>query len=180
MRIDRRRASLLPLAALLGPGTALVARAEAFMTDAQAAAEIFPGGRFERRVLTLTDAEAKAVRAASGQTVRARDLVYWKDAVGNAVFVDQVLGKHELITYAVGVSTSGAVAGVEVLEYRETYGGQIRGEAWRRQFRGKTKSSPLKLDEDILNISGATLSSAHVTAGVKRILATHDQVRARL
>ncbi len=180
MTFARRAARLAPLTALLGPGTALVARAETYMTDVQAATTIFPGSKFERRTLTLSDADAKAVREASGQAVRSKIIVYWKDAGGNAVFVDQVLGKHEFISYAVAVSTAGAVAGVEILEYRETYGGQIRGAAWRRQFVGKTKTCPLKLDADIRNIGGATLSSAHVTNGVKRVLATHDRIRARL
>jgi FMN-binding protein len=42
------------------------------------------------------------------------------------------------------------------------------------QFVGKTASAPLKLDADIRNISGATLSSRHVTEGVRRLLATYE------
>ena len=41
------------------------------------------------------------------------------------------------------------------------------------QFVGKTSASPLKVNGDIRNISGATLSSMHVTEGVKRILAAY-------
>jgi len=62
------------------------------------------------------------------------------------------------------------------LEYNESYGGQVRDESWRQQFVGKTSSSPLALNKDIKNISGATLSSRHVTDGVKRILQFHDLV----
>ncbi len=165
---------------LLGPATAVVCRAETYMTDAQAAAAIFPGARFERKTFTLDDADAKAVRAASGQTVRSRGLVYWRSSGGETVFVDQVLGKHEFITYAVGVSSAGKVAGVEVLEYRETYGSQVRGKEWLSQFVGKDSSAPLKLDDDVRNISGATLSSAHVAAGIKRLLCTYARVRVNL
>ena len=43
-----------------------------------------------------------------------------------------------------------------------------------RQFVGKTSQSPLKLDRDIKNISGATLSCRHVTDGVKRLLAFYE------
>jgi Na+-translocating ferredoxin:NAD+ oxidoreductase RnfG subunit len=39
---------------------------------------------------------------------------------------------------------------------------------------GKTSQSPLKLDRDIKNISGATLSCRHVTDGVKRLLAFYE------
>ena len=85
-----------------------------------------------------------------------------------------VLGKHELITYAVGLDTQGRVRGVEILDYRESHGGEIRDPQWRLQFAGKTAREPLQLDRDIRNISGATLSCRHVTDGVKRILALYE------
>ena len=66
------------------------------------------------------------------------------------------------------------VRGLEVLDYRETYGGEIRNPRWRQQFVGKRPGAALKLDGDIKNISGATLSSRHVTDGVRRLLATYD------
>ena len=53
-------------------------------------------------------------------------------------------------------------------------GGEIRNADWRKQFVGKTARSPLLLNDDIRNISGATLSSRHVTEGIKRILATYE------
>lgn len=92
-----------------------------------------------------------------------------KTALGFFI-LDEVLGKHENITYAVGLGPQGEVLQVEIMDYRESYGGQIRQESWRRQFKGKTEKDPLQLDKDILNISGATLSCRHVTEGVKRLL----------
>lgn len=89
------------------------------------------------------------------------------------LLVDQVIGKAEAITYALALDPHGAVLGLEVLEYRETHGGEIRLPAWRRQFVGKTTEDPVRLDSDIHNISGATLSCRHVTDGVRRLLALH-------
>jgi Na+-transporting NADH:ubiquinone oxidoreductase subunit NqrC len=66
------------------------------------------------------------------------------------------------------------VRGIEILEYRESYGHEVRMAAWRKQFAGKSIADPLQLDQDIRNISGATLSCRHVTAGVKRLLALHE------
>ena len=60
------------------------------------------------------------------------------------------------------------------MDYRETYGGQIRDQKWRAQFLAKTSKSTLKLDSDIKNISGATLSCRHITDGVKRLLAFYE------
>jgi len=59
---------------------------------------------------------------------------------------------------------------VDVLVYREPYGGEVAYEAWRKQFRGKTTSDPLKVDKDIRSISGATISVNAVTAGVRTAL----------
>jgi len=98
----------------------------------------------------------------------------WRASPGGWFIVDEVLGKHELITYAVALDTQGRVRGIEVLEYRESHGGEIRDAKWRVQFLGKTAADPLQLDRDIRNISGATLSCRHVTDGVKRLLALYE------
>ncbi|MGD9842751.1 MAG: FMN-binding protein, partial [Steroidobacteraceae bacterium] len=55
--------------------------------------------------------------------------------------------------------------------YRETYGYQIRETSWRDQFTGKALQDTFKLDQDITNITGATLSCRNVTNGIKRLLA---------
>ena len=90
------------------------------------------------------------------------------------VMVDDVVGKHELITYAVGIGSDGVVRGVEILDYRETRGGEVRDPRWRAQFVGKHHGAPLALDDDIQNISGATLSCRHITDGVRRLLALYE------
>ena len=95
----------------------------------------------------------------------------WRVSSGGWFIVDEVIGKHEYITYAVGLNATGAVQGIEIMEYRETYGGEVRNPKWRAQFVGQTKNATLQLDKDIKNISGATLSSRHITEGVRRLLA---------
>jgi hypothetical protein len=101
----------------------------------------------------------------------------WKAQAGDKLLglfvVDHVIGKHLYIDYAVALDTTGRVMRVEILQYRESYGGEVREPSWLGQFVGKTSSSPLKVGSDIRNISGATLSSLHVTEGVKRVLAAY-------
>ena len=89
--------------------------------------------------------------------------------VGYFVF-DRVIGKHLYIDYTVALDPGGRVRRVDILQYRESYGDEVRGASWLAQFVGKSSSSPLKVGNDIRNISGATLSSLHVTEGVKRIV----------
>jgi Na+-translocating ferredoxin:NAD+ oxidoreductase RnfG subunit len=174
---------VLLMAGALAP-VAIVAYAEVYLSPEQAVQAIYGRGSeaspFERREILLTKEQVASIEKATGQTVRNSKLVAFVDKNKNAVLIDQVLGKHELITFAVGVNADGTVRGIEILEYRETYGQQVKNADWRKQFIGLKKSAPIKIGADIKNISGATLSSAHVTAGVKRLLETYDRIRESL
>ena len=64
--------------------------------------------------------------------------------------------------------------GRAVIAELTAHGYEVRNADWRAQFVGKNVSAPLKLSQDIKNISGATLSCRHITDGVKRILATYE------
>ena len=158
---------------------AAVAPAGAFAVDyltvEQAARSIFPeADRFEIRELALDAAQLQALAAEGVQGRSARwpvRVARRGDATLGYVVSDEVIGKFELISYAVGIGSDGAVRQIEILSYRESHGGEIRLPAWRRQFVGKTAAAPLRVGEDIANISGATLSCSHVTEGVRRIVA---------
>jgi Na+-translocating ferredoxin:NAD+ oxidoreductase RnfG subunit len=105
----------------------------------------------------------------------------WKAQAGDKLLglfvLDHVIGKHLFIDYAVALDTNGRVMRVEILQYRESYGGEVRESSWLGQFVGKTSGSALKVGSDIRSISGATLSSLHVTEGVKRVLANYGSHR---
>ena len=139
---------------------------------------MFPGAKFADRSITFSDAQRKAIAKASGTGDFGRTQHIWEARNGSGrvgwFILDRVIGKHEYITYAVALSPEGVVKRVEILEYRETYGGEVRNAAWRQQFVGKHFGSQLKLGADIKNISGATLSSRHITDGVRRLLATYE------
>jgi FMN-binding protein len=80
-------------------------------------------------------------------------------------------GKDQPISYLVAVDTTLTLLDVDILVYREAYGGEIAYEAWRKQFRGKRPSDPLQVGRDIRGISGATISVNAVTLGVRQTLA---------
>jgi Na+-translocating ferredoxin:NAD+ oxidoreductase RnfG subunit len=152
-----------------------------YLTADQAAKLMFPEAeRFEVSEVRL---DAPQMQQLDAQGVRARParwLVRVAQRGGVAlgfVVVDEVVGKFELITYAVGIGLDGAVKQVEVLSYRESHGHEIRMAAWRKQFVGKTNASPMRVGEDISNISGATLSCNHVSEGVKRVVAVIELAR---
>lgn len=147
--------------------------AEVFLSVEQAQKLMFPGATFTADTRTLTDAQVSAIENDSGVNVRDKTVRVWRASTGGWFIADEVVGKHEFIPFALAIDANGAVKSVEILEYREAYGGQVRGDAWRAQFVGKAHGAALELTNDIKNISGATLSSKHITDGVKRLLATY-------
>lgn len=152
-----------------------------YLSAEQAAKLMFADAdRFEVRDWNL---DAEQLRHLESQGVKPRS-AHWSARIAlrgrtplGLVIVDEVIGKFELITYAVGIASDGGIKQVEVLSYRESHGHEIRLPAWRRQFVGKTSTAPLRVGDDIANISGATLSCTHVTDGIRRIAAVVELAR---
>ncbi|MBV9570146.1 MAG: FMN-binding protein [Alphaproteobacteria bacterium] len=149
------------------------AHAEIYLSIEQAQKLMFPGAVFTQTFVTLSETQVSAIEHDSGVDVRDSKVRAWRTSTGGWFIADEVMGKHEFIPFALALDADGRVKGVEILEYRESYGGKIRNPAWRAQFVGKTHGATLELGQDIKNISGATLSSKHITDGVKRLLATY-------
>jgi Na+-translocating ferredoxin:NAD+ oxidoreductase RnfG subunit len=85
--------------------------------------------------------------------------------------VRNVKGKDQPITFLVATDSADALRDIDILVYREPYGGEVAYEPWRKQFRGKTAAAPLQIGKDIRNVSGATISSNSVTRAVRQALA---------
>jgi hypothetical protein len=162
--------------------------ASAFATDYMSAAEaqklMFPDATgFADRATALSPEQMKLVAERAGGAVNP---ALWKVSAAMAgerllgyVVVDAVIGKFELINYAVALTPSGEIRDVEILSYREAHGGEVRTKPWRNQFVGKTAAAPLAVGNDIANISGATLSCTHLTDGIRRIASFAQVVLAK-
>ena len=155
--------------------------ATVYLTVESAQKACFPEAtNFISADVKLTKEQMKAIEKDSGVRVRLDTQRVWRaQQDGNFAgwfIVDEVLGKHEYITWALALDPEGGVRSIEVMDYRETYGYEIRHADWRAQFLGKKHGAKLKLDGDIKNISGATLSCRHITDGVKRLLSFYEIV----
>lgn len=147
-----------------------------YLTAQQAQALIFPqASAFKEANLQLTAEQMHAIESLSGLPARSaawRVVSAWQgDKLLGHMVLDDVIGKFELISYAVGLAPDATVIQVEILAYRESHGFEIRNAAWRKQFVGKTAADKVAVGDNIANISGATLSSTHVTDGVRRVVA---------
>ncbi len=137
---------------------------------------IFPDADGFQEVFVAQNAQQlQALLARAGEQPAHGAIRIWEatrhGALLGHVFVDEVIGRQNLITYAIGVNAGGALRGLEILAYRESHGGEIRNPAWRAQFGGRSDLEQLRFRTDIKNISGATLSCEHVTEGVRWLLA---------
>jgi Na+-translocating ferredoxin:NAD+ oxidoreductase RnfG subunit len=169
---------LAPAAAMLASAAPNVIGAQ-YMSVEQAQLLIFQRAKeFVYAPLTLSAAQIERIEQLSGVKVRSPKQQVWQARAGDTVLgwfiLDQVIGKHELITYAAGINPDGTLRQFQVVDYREAYGYQVRELKWRDQFVGKTLTAPLEVGVDIVNISGATLSCRHVTEGLKRLLALYQ------
>jgi hypothetical protein len=112
----------LPASALIAPS----AFAIQYLSVEQAQRAIFPGKSFTAAPMKLTSVQRKAIEQASGVRVLHDEQQVWRVSGGGWFIVDEVHGKHEFITNAAGLNADGSGKQIEIMDYRETYGGQIR------------------------------------------------------
>ncbi len=162
--------------AALGVSPVQLVIAAEYLSVEAAQKALFPeADGFTDLALTLNEAQRAQIASLAGAQPPHRSLRIWKalrrgELVGY-VLIDEVIGREDFITYAVGIDGTGRLSALEVLAYRESHGGEIRNAAWRRQFAGRQGLTEVRVRTDIQNIAGATLSCEHVTAGVRWLMA---------
>lgn len=164
MTFMRSQFLLIPAALVM----AAPASAKIFMDVEQAQRLMFPGKKLTEHFVKLDQDQFNAIINDSNVNVDSRNIKAWRTEDGEWFVLDQVRGKDDWITYAVGIDAKGAVRRIEVLECLDDYNG-ITIPAWRAQFYGKRRGASF---ENIERISGATLSCSQITGGVKRVLST--------
>lgn len=180
-------ATLLLAAAFLFPAFVLAQgpdgpeSIQVYLTPEQALKEAFPDadtvratvhvitpdlrGRVERRLgWRLQESE---VRVHLGYKV--------EELLGYAVITEQT-GLYRPITFLVKVTPDGRVDDVWIMVYRESRGGEIKRKRFLSQYEGKGAKDPIRLNRDIIGITGATLSVRAVSAGVKRAVTLIDEI----
>ena len=171
-----------PLTAMLATcllGAALTAQAGSFYAKAEAVAAAFPQGvkAYEWRRL-LTKDEIRALETSLRRRLQEGGYYVYlvEDALGpcGLAVVTAEIGKTEYFTFLVATGVDRRVCGLEVLNYREPRGGEIRRRSFRQQFLGKRHGQRLRVSREIENIPGATLSALAVTRGVRKVLAVTD------
>lgn len=173
--------SALALVLVLCTGTAFgQSRAQ---LESVAASIYGAGSVIHEMPLSLTDADMSALGHFDGSghawdKVQVFRIV--KDGRSGGVFmVDNVKGKSRPITYGVAFEPDGGILAIEILVYRESHGGEVRSESFRRQFAGKKHGDAIAVGRDIRNISGATISSRSITNGARALASLHHYLKGK-
>jgi len=87
--------------------------------------------------------------------------------IGWAVILDE-MGKVKPITFLVGIDTQGKVTGINILEYRDMFGGEIKRRSFLRQFQGKSLDDKISIGADIDAVTSATISSQAAASAVRK------------
>jgi Na+-translocating ferredoxin:NAD+ oxidoreductase RnfG subunit len=161
----------LPVAAIVSPA---LAGAKINVSTEDAQQRLFPGAKLIQSPVLLTEAQRDKMRSLSSVREPFKGERVWRTEQGEWFIVDEVLGKHEMVKYALAINANGTIKGIEIMEYVESYGYEVGEASWRNQFVGKGSDATLKLNQDIKNVSGATLSCKHVTDGVKRLMVMYE------
>lgn len=155
--------------------------AEVFMSEEDAVKIMLPKSQQVRKeVLRLTAAQKDTVEQRIGWKFPedAFDLYIGETngKVDGYAMVHNTIGKHKHMTYMVGVDSKGECTDVELLVFREAKGSEVGRKRFNSQYEGKTVSDPIRINKDIINLSGATMSVRSISAGVKRVLVLVDEV----
>ena len=86
-------------------------------------------------------------------------------------YLGSAAGKAAKFDYLVLFDDQFIITKTKVLIYREEYGGEIGSKRWLKQFEGKASSSEeLIYNQDIIPISGATVSVQAMTKAINDLL----------
>jgi Na+-translocating ferredoxin:NAD+ oxidoreductase RnfG subunit len=154
--------------------------AEVFLTEDEALKLTFPKSeRIRKDLIRLTPEKKVQVEERIGWKFPEEVFEVYIGETGTQIdgyaLIQNTIGKHKPMTYMVGVDHTGHVLNVELLVFRESRGSEVRTKRFNVQYEGKTVSDPVRLNKDIINISGATMSVRSFSAGVKRVLVLVDE-----
>lgn len=152
---------------------------EVLQSENAALAEIFPDADSAHIHWVVVDSTMNSMlqqrlgRRVHDSTFTIFDVYASGHRVGTAVVADEQ-GKYRPITFMAGIDNTLRIVDVRVLVYRESRGGEVRQTRFLKQYRDKSLESPIRINRDIVNITGATISVNSLNAGVRKALAVAE------
>jgi hypothetical protein len=148
---------------------------QVYLTKKQAFEIAFPGAdEIKKERLWLTKEEIRAIEEIYMYKIYESRFTFYTGIKNGksmgSMLIDNIIGKSFPITFMTVLNTDGTVRDVEIMVYREPQGWEVRYKSFRSQFYGKDTSSN---SNEILSISGATLSVRAIKSGVYKAMAAY-------
>ncbi|MDV5121196.1 MAG: FAD:protein FMN transferase [Candidatus Scalindua sp.] len=153
---------------------------QVFLTEEQALLKVLPDcDEIVYDEIILTDDEKNQLQNRLKRKIYENSFITYiginaGQVTGYAIITEEV-GKFHPYTFIVSVSPKGKIRDIAILVYRESRGAEIAHKRFLHQFKGKSLKSPLRINKDIINITGATMSVVTMCTGTKKVLAVIDQ-----
>jgi thiamine biosynthesis lipoprotein ApbE len=153
---------------------------QVYLTEEQALKEVFP--RCDEvlfNVISLTKEEKSQLQNSLRRKIYEDFFIVYMGmksgkVTGYAMITEEV-GKFHPYTFIVSVDLKGKIDKIAILVYRESRGSEIAKKRFLYQFKGKSLKNRIRINKDIINISGATMSVVTMCKGVKKVLAVIDE-----
>jgi hypothetical protein len=157
-----------------------LAMAEVYMREEDGIKIMFPKSeRVRKDVIKLSPDKKSLIEERIGWKFPEESFDVYIGETGTQIdgyaVVQNTIGKHKPMTYMVGVDNKGFVSDIELLVFREARGSEVRQKRFNAQYEGKSVLDPVRINKDIINISGATMSVRSMSAGIKRVLVLIDE-----
>ncbi|MCF7916589.1 MAG: FMN-binding protein [Candidatus Omnitrophica bacterium] len=149
--------------------------AKVFESKDEALKDIFKAsGTLEKVNLELNNKQKKYLEKELGSAGNKKEFIFYLakedgKVKGYATIVWE-FGKDGYNKLLVAITTEGKVDTVKVLESRDQKGKEISKKRFLRQFEGKGYKNRLKINRDVMAITGATISSRAAARAVKKSL----------
>ena len=148
---------------------------QVYLTKEQAFEIAFPGAdEIKKERLWPTKEEIRAIEEIYMYKIYETRFTFYTGIKNGksmgSMLIDNIIGKSFPITFMTVLNTDGTVRDVEIMVYREPQGWEVRYKSFRSQFYGKDTSSN---SNEILSISGATLSVRAIKSGVYKAMAAY-------
>lgn len=153
---------------------------EEFMTEEDAVKTILPKSqRVRKELIRLTQEKKELIEQRIGWKFPEESFELYigesGDKIDGYAMIHNTIGKYKPMTYMVGVDAKGQCTDVELLVFRDAKGSEVGKKRFNSQYEGRTVTDPIRINKDIINISGATMSVRSMSAGVKRVLVLVDE-----
>jgi len=148
---------------------------QVYLTKKQAFEIAFPGAdEIKKERLWPTKEEIRAIEEIYMYRIHETRFTFYTGIKNGksmgSMLIDNIIGKSFPITFMTVLNTDGTVRDVEIMVYREPQGWEVRYKSFRSQCYGKDTSSN---SNEILSISGATLSVRAIKSGVYKAMAAY-------